>query len=99
MTGISEILILILLIALVFIIPRMMAPAPKREARMSPKKISVKLRAGIVASILVPVVAALMLKPWENNLIAFIAIGILPVALLWALAWIMAGNRSQGRRN
>ena len=52
-----------------------------------------KLRAGIVASILFPMVSALFLKPWKGDIILYISTGILPVALAWAIVWILAAKK------
>lgn len=95
LTGISEILVLILLICAVLIVPRMMAPAPKKSsARKAKKGLSAKMRAGIVLSVLVPVVSALVLKPWAGNIIPFVIAGILPVAIAWAGFWIISARKN-----
>ena len=95
MTGISEILVLILLICAVLIVPRMMAPASKKTAaRTVKKRLSAKMRAGIVLSALVPVVAALLLRPWSGNITLFVIAGILPVALAWGCFWIISARKN-----
>lgn len=95
MTGISEILVLILLICGLLIIPRMFKPAPtKAGTALKPaKSFSAKMRAGIVASVLVPVAAALILQPWKGNALVFFTAGILPVALAWGLFWILSARK------
>jgi len=93
-TGISEILVLILLICGILILPRMFKPAPKPAKKTSlPVSFNMKLRAGIVASVLVPVIAALIIQPWKENLLAYICTGVLPVVLTWALVWILAARK------
>ena len=89
MTGVSEVLVLILLISGILILPRMFKPAPKQVKRKK-KTLSKAKRAGIVVSILIPIIAAVVLKPWRGDLALFVSIGILPVALGWSLVWIMA---------
>ncbi|WP_022668483.1 hypothetical protein [Desulfospira joergensenii] len=93
MTGISEILVLVFLICLILIVPRMMKPAPKKVSQKPSGKLSPGMRAGIVASILLPFVAALILKPWEGRLAFYVCIGILPVILSWAALWVAAGKK------
>lgn len=96
MTGISEILVLVLLICCILILPRIFKPQSaglKQGKSVLPKSVSAKMRAGIVLSILLPVVAALVMKPWQGNLIAYLAFGVLPVALCWALFWILDGRQ------
>lgn len=92
MTGVSEILVLILLICGILILPRMIKPAPENVSSSAPPSLTKKRRAGIVASILFPLFSALLLKPWQGNLVLFIAVGIVPVALAWAVVWVMAGS-------
>ena len=89
MTGVSEILVLILLISGILILPRMFKPAPK-QIKSKKKPLSKAKRAGIVVSALIPIIAAVGLKPWSGDLVLFVSIGILPVALGWSLVWILA---------
>ena len=96
MTGISEVLVLILLICGILILPRMFKPAPAKSAgasKKSPRSFSMKLRAGIVVSIVFPILAAFVIQPWKGQLIPYLAIGILPVGLAWALAWVLAARK------
>jgi len=94
LTGISEILVLVLLICGILILPRMFKPAPKSlKKKAGPTPFTMKLRAGIVVSILFPLLFALILKPWQGDLILYVSIGILPVALAWALIWILAAQK------
>jgi hypothetical protein len=89
LTGVSEILVLILLISGILILPRMFKPAPK-QVKSKKKTLSKAKRIGIVVSVLIPIIAAVGLKPWSGDLVLFVSIGILPVALGWSLVWIMA---------
>ena len=94
MTGVSEILLLILLISGILIIPRMFKPAPRTiEAPKRVAGLSKKMRIGIVLSILVPFLFALVLKPWEGHLTSFILLGLVPVGIAWAVFWIMSAPK------
>ncbi len=93
MTGVSEILVLILLISGILILPRMFKPAPVKTSRQKPLPLSKTKRVGIVLSFLIPIAAALGFKPWGGNLVLFICIGIIPVALAWAIAWILTAQK------
>lgn len=94
MTGISEVLVLILLICGILILPRMLKPAPKSAAGPGkPGVLGMKMRAGIVVSLIFPILTALVMKPWQDGLILYLSIGVLPVALAWGLAWILAAQR------
>ena len=91
MAGISEILLLILLITALLILPRMLkSPGGNAKAR---RKLNRKMRIALVLSLVYPIMGAVVLKPWEGNIISFIALGIAPVALAWALGWILAAPK------
>lgn len=94
MTGISEILVLILLICGLLIVPRMMKPAPKASAPKPKKPLSAGMRTGIVVSLVLPMTAAMVVRPWEGNILIFFSTGILPVALGWGLFWILSARRN-----
>jgi len=92
-TGVSEILVLILLISGILILPRMLKPAPPKNAADTLGRLSKKKRAAIVASILYPIVCAMVIKPWSGHLLLFSATGPAPVALAWAVYWVLSAPR------
>jgi len=72
----------------------MFKPAPKsHKKKAAPISFNMKLRAGIVASTIFPLLSALIIKPWQGDLILYVSIGILPVVLVWALIWILAAQK------
>jgi len=95
LTGISEILVLVLLIACILILPRLFKGEPVKKASSSKKlkKLPAKIRFGIVLTLVYPVTMALYLKPWNENLISYISFGIIPVFLAWAVVWIISGRK------
>ncbi len=93
MTGVSEILVLILLVSGILILPRMFKPAPRERHPQKSPGLSLQIRLGIVLSALYPILLALVLKPWKTHLILYVFLGILPVALAWAIVWILAGRK------
>jgi hypothetical protein len=96
LTGISEILLLILVIACIFILPRMFqgkSIPKKKDGRTILNRLPAKTRGGIVASVVYPLLLALYLKPWQGNGVAFVSYGIFPVFLIWALVWISSGRK------
>ncbi|HCY84560.1 MAG TPA: hypothetical protein DHV36_05430 [Desulfobacteraceae bacterium] len=96
MTGISEVLVLIVLILGILILPRMLKPQPVRSKRPRsaiPNTMGMKMRAGIVSSLLFPVITALVMKPWQKDIILYLIVGVLPVALGWAVFWILRGKK------
>ena len=96
MAGIQEILTLLLIILGIIFIPRMMSRG-KIGNKKEGKKIhlSGRMRLSIILSIITPMAAALILKPWAHNLVGFISAGIVPVAAGWAAYWIISGFKNQ----
>jgi len=92
LAGIQEILTILLILMAIIILPRIMN-SRKTATQITRKKIRLtgRIRMGIVLSIIVPVTAALLLKPWQHNMVSFIATGIIPVAAGWAVFWIFSG--------
>ncbi|MFO7748942.1 MAG: hypothetical protein R6V54_02485 [Desulfobacteraceae bacterium] len=98
MTGIQEILTLIMIIAGIVVLPRIFGkkdPAGVKKKKSAP--LSGKIRMGIVLSVLLPALAALVIKPWQQNLTLFTLSGILPVAAGWAAFWIRSGFKRTDR--
>ena len=93
MTGISEILVLILLISGILILPRMLKPRPADNSRIKIARLSRKKRAAIVASVLYPIAVGLAVKPWEGPWLLFAVTALVPVILAWAVYWIVAAPK------
>jgi hypothetical protein len=94
-SGITEILLVIAIVLAIVFLPRL---AGKRgdlqEQKVSPgRKISVKMRVAVFASVLWPSAVALLLKPWDGSVIPFLYIGLAPLAVSWGIGWIIAGYR------
>jgi hypothetical protein len=71
----------------------MFKPAPVKTRRQKSASLSKTKRAGIVLSALIPITAAMGLKPWSGDLVLFICIGIIPVVLAWAIVWVLAAQK------
>ncbi len=72
----------------------MFKPAPKTSSKQtSLRSLDIKMRAGIAGSILYPMICALFIRPSQEKIIPFLAIGILPVAVVWAFVWILAAKK------
>jgi Ca2+/H+ antiporter len=94
LTGISEILVLVLLITCILILPRLFKGDHEKKApSISLKKLPLKLRVAIILTLLYPVGMALYLKPWDQNPILYLSWGIMPVVFVWAIIWILAGRK------
>lgn len=101
MTGIQEILTLILLIVGLILIPRMLGGGRPKSPRGKTTRFRLdgKWRLAIVASLLFPLGVALRFPPWQpEHTIAFTVVGLLPVILGWAGVWILRGfGRPSGK--
>lgn len=95
MTGISEILVLVLLIACILILPRLLKSEPEKKGVASKKlkNLTAKTRLGIILTLAYPAAMALYLKPWNDKLIPYVSFGVIPVFLIWAIVWILAGKK------
>ncbi len=101
-SGIQEILLILLIVLAIVFLPRMTARrqppgANGRTIRRPAPKLSGRLRLAILTSILWLFSAALYLEPWHRGLPAFLCAGVGPVALFWGTLWIVAGFRKHRR--
>lgn len=93
MAGLQEILTLLVIIAAIIMLPRLFqGRRPTRKTKTRPP-LSGGIRLGVMASVLLPVAAGLVLKPWEGRFLIFIAAGIVPVIAGWGIAWVVSGFR------
>ena len=101
-SGIQEILVLIIIILLIFFIPRVLSRHQPAQSSRPPInrqggiRLAGRLRFAIVASIAWPLVLAPILRPWQsNNLDLYLYLGIGPVLLGWAIAWVIVGFKKR----
>lgn len=97
MSGFQEILLIAVIFLILFIIPRM--TSPERSKSASPRRIRRivslpgSLRLAIVMSIIWLAGSAAWAKPWHGSLIPYLYLGPGPVAVAWAVAWIIQGYK------
>ena len=97
-SGSQEILLIVLIIAGVFVVPRLMKPrlaSPATIHRRPSLRLSWTHRLAIVLSILWPLVCALFFKPWQNGGAVFAVAGIGPVVVGWSVKWVYAGMKNK----
>lgn len=97
-SGIQEILLIALIVAAIFLIPRMTAPRRRPPRQISPHRTSSPspaLRLSIVLSIVWLAGWTLYLKPWQQDPARFAILGIGPVFAGWSLKWILAGKKKK----
>ena len=90
MPGSTEILIILALGAIIFFILPMVRKAPQKKT-VSPRPVSGMARLSIVASVLWPLLLAVIIEPWKGDVDKFIYFGVAPVVISWALGWVVVG--------
>jgi multisubunit Na+/H+ antiporter MnhB subunit len=103
LSGIQEILVIVVILLAILFIPRMMSPkrppAPKPVRPMRKiRNLGVWWRIAIVASVLWLLGAAVYCRPWAGEVELYIFCGAGPVIVGWCVTWIVAGLRL-GRKN
>ncbi len=91
MSGIQEILLLILLALALFAVPRIFKRGGRRTR--SATGLSGRMRLALLLSVAWPLSVGLFRNPLSGSSLAFFCIGIAPVLLAWGLAWVAAGFR------
>ena len=97
MSGLTEILLILLIVAVLFFLPRVVSRPASRVRPVPPqpllKKLSGRLRLAILASAVWLAAIALWLQPWADNQILFAGIGAAPVLIGWGGYWVFSGYR------
>lgn len=100
MSGITEILIIVLIILGILFVPRMVGRPASTQLASFPKRfrLSGLIRLVIVISILWPLGFAVYYRLWQGHSTAFYVYGLGPVIGGWCLYWVMAGFTKKGKR-
>ena len=97
--GVKEVILLSIFIVMLFLLPRMLKSgsgfSTSRGVGFSAqnRKSIGYLRLALFVSVLWIAAAMLILKPWENQWVSFMALGVGPVALGWGIRWVIEGFR------
>ncbi len=99
MSGFQEILIILLILLGVLYLPRRGAREAGGDMRGVRRSLAVsgRMRLAIAVSVLYPVAMALYLRPWQGDPLPFLGVGLLPVAVGWAMGWVIMGYRRYRR--
>ena len=99
MSGFQEILVIGLILAVVFFLPRAARRSSGRSVGSNQiRPLSGKRRLAVVLSIAWPGAWAVVLRPWETDPTPFLLAGVAPVLLIWGLAWVRAGFKDKRPR-
>jgi hypothetical protein len=100
-SGIQEILLIVLLILALLILPRIFSskrtPVPARPTRVGRLPLSGKFRLAILISFLWLFVLSAVYVPWRGQWLAFLYAGVGPLIVAWGLFWVVSGFRSRRR--
>lgn len=99
MPGIQEIVILLGIAGAVLFGPRLrrmvmeeaLGARPQPTARPRSSGLPGPMRLAIVASLLLPIAAAIYFEPWEGQVHRFLYIGVAPVIVGWIAWWVRMG--------
>jgi hypothetical protein len=95
-TGIQEILLVILIIVGIVYLPRLTSRGTRVKNAGPAAALSGWTRLAIAASIFWPLLTAAYLQPWRKDLPFFIYFGLGPVVVAWAIGWVVLGYRKGG---
>ncbi|AOY60406.1 MULTISPECIES: hypothetical protein [Desulfococcus] len=97
MSGFQELIVIALVVFLIIFMPRVMPrkPEPRAGGTGFRKRLSGKMRLGIAVSAVYLAGAAAWFKPWEEEPIRFLYIGVGPVLAGWLACWVVAGFRGR----
>ncbi len=96
MIGITEILILVSILGGFFVLPKIMSKRRATQKMTIPISVNGKSRLYIVLSVFWPIIISAVMKPWQDNLLPTLYLGLGPVALGWSIAWIISGFKNDG---
>lgn len=96
-SGIQEILVLVIIILAIFFLPRILSRGQEKQAAVQKPVVALsgKMRLAIAVSVLWPAAIAAFMKPWQENLIQYLYLGIGPVAIIWIIYWVLTGFKKR----
>ncbi|MEE9418329.1 MAG: hypothetical protein V3W43_02555 [Desulfatiglandaceae bacterium] len=97
MSGLMEVLLIVAIALGILMLPRLTARKPEGDLQLPDHgfRITGWIRVAIVASLLWLALIAFLLKPWDSHWLAFLYVGVGPVALIWAICWVFSGFRKK----
>ncbi|HNY65225.1 MAG TPA: hypothetical protein PKM41_07275 [Deltaproteobacteria bacterium] len=94
MTGVQEVLLIVLLFSIIFILPSRLGKggSGKKPGKLM-AALSGKVRLGIFVSAVWLLVWAVYFRPWAGGVLVFALVGPSPVLLGWGIFWVVEGFR------
>ena len=96
-SGIQEILVLVVIILGILFLPRILNRGQEKKALASKPtfELSGKMRLAVAGSIIWPAVIAALMQPWRKDLFPSLYLGLGPVAVIWIIYWVVSGFRKK----
>jgi hypothetical protein len=93
-SGLQEILVIVLIIVALWTVPRLMDRGrEQRPSSFQRHRLHGKTRLAILGSAVWVGGSGLIFNPLEGPYLPFVLIGLCPVALGWGAAWVVRGYR------
>jgi len=97
-SGIQEITLIAVLILAILYLPRLVSgkrpvTSDGSNSRFSLRRLSGSVRLALVVSCLWIFIAAVLIKPWNEQIMMFLYLGIAPVIIAWSVWWVILGFR------
>lgn len=89
----QELLVLIVIALAIFYLPRMMGRRAVPEPARRRPPLTGRMRLAILISLFWVAGSAAILKPWQNDPLPFLSLGIAPAAAAWGAVWVRFGYK------
>ena len=97
MSGLQEILIIVVLIMFILFLPRLTGRGNEKTSSKALQMLSGKLRMAIIASLIWLMLWTTYFKPWNGDILAFTLVGLCPIIIGWGALWVIDGfKKKQG---
>lgn len=95
MSGIQEILVIVLIVAVIIFLPNRMGKSAKKPSKKILQALSGKIRMAVIASGVWLLLWTTYFKPWTGEILAFTLVGLFPVIVGWGVIWIVDGFKKK----
>lgn len=93
MSGIQEILVVLVVILILFYLPQRTGGNRTQKTGGLSGALSGKVRLALLISFVWLACTAYFLPPWEERIFPFLYLGIGPIVLGWGISWVFFGFR------
>jgi hypothetical protein len=94
---VQEVLLLIVIALALFYVSRLFTRKPTPVRTAPPPVLTGRLRLAILVTLCWIVGTTMLLKPWEDDPLPFLLIGLAPITLLWGAVWVWFGYKRYRR--